>query len=744
MNRSTFHIDKMDCPTEEQLIRNRLRSVEGIEGMEFDLIQRELTVTHRLDDERTILAALKSIGMDPELSLPSGDGFAVDEGGREEKVRQRRPLVSRTEWVLIGVSGVLAVSAEILAWITGQEHAIPVVLLAVASIALGGREMIQKGWRALKTFTLNINFLMTIAVAGAVVIGQWPEAAMVTFLFALAEIIEAYSLDRSRNAIRSLMELSPDMALVADDGSWREVRADSVKEGQRVRVRPGERIPLDGVVIAGASTVNQAPITGESMPVEKREGDQVFAGTINERGMLEFEVTASKRNTTLARIIRAVQQAQASKAPTQRFVDRFARYYTPAVVVMAVVIAAGPPLLLGAAFYPWFYKALVLLVIACPCALVISTPVTVVSGLAAAARRGMLVKGGMYLEEGRRLKAVALDKTGTMTYGAPVVTDVIPFAPGYTEDDVLEIAASLDAPSEHPVACAIVGHWTGELLPITEFESITGRGVRGRVGGCTYYVGNHRLAHEIGVCSPDIEVVLERLEREGKTAVVLSTETEALAAIGVADTLRETSIEAIHALHDLGIRTVMLTGDNQMTAEAIAHQVGINDARGNLLPEDKLAAIDDLLRQHGAVGMVGDGINDAPALAKASIGFAMGAAGTDTALETADVALMEDDLRKLPEFIRLSRRTSRILVQNITFSIGIKAVFFVLALMGAATLWMAVFADMGTSLLVVFNGLRLLSRRGESVPNISQGPGSRANRNRRHLSFQLAPHVEAT
>jgi Cd2+/Zn2+-exporting ATPase len=512
-----------------------------------------------------------------------------------------------------------------------------------------------------------------------------------------------------------------------------------VQVGQVVQVRPGERLPLDGVVTSGASFVNQAPITGESVPVEKKSGDGVFAGSINERGVFEFRVSVGSGDTTLARIIRAVQQAQGQRAPTQRFIDNFSRYYTPIVVLLALLVAILPPLFFAQPFQPWLYKALVLLVVACPCALVISTPVTVVSGLAAAARRGILVKGGAYLEAGRQLRAVALDKTGTLTHGKPTVTDVIvlgePEQSGNRDEDaLLQLAASLDAPSEHPVASAIVAAWTGakdtpagltkdhsvngarlqtvkksgELLPVEEFESITGRGVQGRIGKTLYFIGNHRLAQEKGVSNVRVEAELGRLEAQGKTTVVLSNEHQALAVFGVADTLRDTSIEALRELHDLGVRTVMLTGDNAATATAIARQVGIDDARGGLLPEDKLAAITELLQAHGAVGMVGDGINDAPALAKSSIGFAMGAAGTDTAIETADVALMQDDLRKLPEFIALSRKTGQVLTQNITLALGIKVIFFALALTGKATLWMAVFADMGGSLLVVGNGLRLL------------------------------------
>jgi len=721
---AVFRIAKMDCPTEEQLIRNRLQSLDGIEKLSFNLMERELAVTHRLPDETTILAALDALGMEPSLTTPGAPPAAP---GSAVAAPQSGPPYPA--WLPMAISGVAAVLAEVVAWSTGAEASWPVIALALLSIAAGGRETLRKGIVAVRNRTLNINFLMTAAVAGAIVIGQWPEAAMVTFLFGLAEMIEGYSLDRARNAVRALMELTPETATVRDAaGAWREVEAASVTVGQIVRVRPGERIPLDGTVTTGRSSVNQAPITGESIPVEKSEGDPVFAGTVNERGSFEFEVTVNQGNTTLARIVRSIQEAQGQRAPTQRFVDQFAKYYTPTVVVLAVLVAALPPLLFGQPFSPWLYKALVMLVIACPCALVISTPVTVVSGLAAAAKRGILVKGGVYLEEGRRLRAVALDKTGTLTHGKPTVTDVLPLN-GQSEEAALQLAASLDAHSEHPVASAIVAHFTradatpagtvapdrldaversGALLPVTDFESITGRGVKGRVGGECYYVGNHRLAEEVGVCGRHVESVLERLEAEGKTTVVLASEREAIAVLGVADTLRETSVAAVRELHGLGLRTVMLTGDNQTTAQAIASRVGIDDARGNLLPEDKLTAMGELLERWRDVGMVGDGINDAPALAKASIGFAMGAAGTDTALETADVALMEDDLRKLPVFVRLSRQTSRILVQNITLSIGIKVVFFVLALSGVATLWMAVFADMGASLLVVFNGLRLL------------------------------------
>jgi len=707
MKQSVYVISNMDCPTEEALIRKRLGSVPGIGELSFNLMARRLTVMHTLDDNQSILNALSEIGMKTDAGQQCQSGSC-------STCEVESPVVSRRTWLLMAVSGTAAIAAEVVAWSGASEQSVAVIALALLSIATGGPSTLKKGWIALKNFTLNMNFLMSVAVIGALAIGEWPEAAVVIFLFALAELIESLSLERAKNAIKGLMVMTPETATVQlDSGEWVEMAAADVRVGQTVRVKPGGRIPLDGMVTAGGSSVNQAPITGESMPVVKVAGDPVFAGTLNERGMLEFRVTANKGNTTLDRIIHTVQEAQGQRAPMQRFVDQFAHYYTPAVVVFAILVAALPPLLFGAAFEPWFYKALVMLVIACPCALVISTPVTVVSGLAAAARQGILVKGGVHLENGRLIKAIALDKTGTLTHGKPVVTDVVPLV-DRPNDQLLQLAASVDAHSEHPIAAAIVSAWQDggkterALLPSSSFESITGRGAKAVVDGQLYYVGNHRQVEELGVCGVHVEVVLHRLEQAGKTAVLLATATEPLCIIGVADTVRGHSAEAIRQLHALGVTSVMLTGDNQTTANAIAAQVGIDDARGNLLPEEKLAAIDELISRYGKVGMVGDGINDAPALAKASIGFAMGSAGTDTAIETADVALMDDDLRKVPHFIQLSRETSRVLRQNIALAIGIKAVFFILALAGKATLWMAVFADMGASLIVVFNGMRLL------------------------------------
>ncbi|HLP83149.1 MAG TPA: heavy metal translocating P-type ATPase [Phycisphaerales bacterium] len=699
--------------------------------MRFDLMQRRLTVVHDVADEAVIIAALDDIGMTPALaSLPERSNSACDVGPCAVSATGENPF-TKSWWIKYGVfflSGLLAAACEIAYFAGVKETSWPIVTMSIVSMLLGGRETFYKGWIALKTFTLNINFLMTVAVVGGMFIGAWPEIALVVFLFGLAEMIEKKALDRARNAVKGLMAMAPDEARVKQpDGSWKVTSAGEVPVGAVVQVKPGERLALDGVVVAGESSVNQAPVTGESVPVDKGVGDKVFAGTINESGVLEFQTTGGKDQTTLAKIIRTVQEAQGSRAPTQRFVDNFARVYTPIVCVVAVLVAVVPWLAFGQPFYPWLYKALVLLVIACPCALVISTPVTVVSGLTAAARRGILIKGGVHLENGRKLKVIALDKTGTITEGKPRVTDVQPIG-GATKDEVLRIAASLDALSQHPVALAVVAAWAGPRQSVEGFKSLTGRGVEGKIAGEMYFLGNHRLAEERKVCSPEVEAVLGRFEVQGKTTVVVASATRALGVIAVADTPRETSVEALRHLHDLGIKTLMLSGDNQTTADAISKAVGIDEAKGGMLPQDKLAEIERLTREHGdSVGMVGDGVNDAPALAKSTIGFAMGAAGTDTALETADVALMQDDLRGIPEFIVLSRRTGRILAQNITLAVGIKVVFFALTLAGWGTMWMAVVADVGASLLVVGNGLRVLGRRMGPIARAGSNPsGGRA------------------
>ncbi len=492
------------------------------------------------------------------------------------------------------------------------------------------------------------------------------------------------------------------------------MRSADVAIGATVRVKPGERIPLDGVVSQGQGAVDQAPITGESIPVDKAPGDAVFAGTINQTGELELRVTAVAGHTTLARIIQAVEQAQGSRAPTQRFVDKFAAIYTPAVFVIAILVAVLTPVLADITWMESVYKALVLLVIACPCALVISTPVTVVSGLSAAARRGILIKGGVYLENARHLRAIALDKTGTITQGRPQLVEwkALDTDDGQTAHSAQEVkvaAASLAARSDHPVSRAIAAGLATPAVEVQAFEALPGRGVRGTVAGCALVLGNHRAVHEAGLCSPALEVLLQEHEQQGRTLSLLSDGQRVLALFAVADTVKDSSRQAIAELRALGVTPVMLTGDNAATARAIAEQVGITDARGDLLPEAKLGIIQEMQKQYGPTGMTGDGINDAPALAQADIGFAMGAAGTDSAMEAADVVIMNDDLQRVADTVRLSRRTHTVLWQNIALALGIKSVFLVMAVLGSATMWMAVFADMGASLLVVGNGLRLLS-----------------------------------
>uniref|UniRef100_D5X730 P-type Zn(2+) transporter n=1 Tax=Thiomonas intermedia (strain K12) TaxID=75379 RepID=D5X730_THIK1 len=693
-------IAKMDCPTEEALIRNKLGTVAGVADLDFNLMQRTLSVRHADQVLPNVLAALQALGFEAQVMDTA-----------ESASPSASPVITPTNWWPLGISLLTALAAEAVYWLHNGNHW-SVVVLALVSVFTGGLSTYKKGWIALKNLNLNMNALMSIAVTGAMLIGHWPEAAMVMVLFALAEVIEAKSLDRARNAIRGLLDMTPEQATVQQaDGTWREVSAKQIAIGSRVRVKPGERIALDGEVLEGRSTVNQAPITGESLPVEKSPGDPVFAGTINESGSFEYRVTAVASNSTLARIIHAVEAAQGSRAPTQRFVDQFARWYTPIVFALAIAVALLPPLFMGAAWLDWIYRALVLLVVACPCALVISTPVSIVSGLAAAARHGILIKGGVYLEEGRKLRWLALDKTGTITHGKPAQTDFVTWGNALASDS-RSIAASLAARSDHPVSKAVAQAAQTDgvaLLDVAEFNALPGRGVQGQIDGETYYLGNHRMLEELGQCTPELEQRIAALETVGKTVVMLVGAKGVHALFAVADTIKDSSRRAIAELHALGINTVMLTGDNPHTAQAIAAQAGIDRAQGNQLPDDKLREVEQLSR-NGKVGMVGDGINDAPALARADIGFAMGAAGTDTAIETADVALMDDDLRKIPTFVRLSRATAQVLMQNIVLALGIKAVFLVLTFTGHATMWMAVFADMGASLLVVGNGLRLLRR----------------------------------
>ena len=706
---AVFRIATMDCAAEESEIRHALAGVPGLRGLQFQLAARTLAIDAPHAVMPQILAAIRQAGFDPQPLAQEDAGAAA----------QGRPPGAQG-LVRLGWALGLAVAAELLAFLVPETRVFQGMGMALSALAIGlaGLSTYRKGLAALGRGRLNISALMTVAVTGAFVIGQWPEAAMVMALYAIAERIEARSVDRARNAIKSLLDLAPDTAEVRQpDGAWQQIAADAVVPGAVVRIRPGARVPLDGVVIAGRSAVNQASVTGESLPVDKGVGDSLFAGTINDTGMLEMRVTATARNTTLARIIHAVEQAQGRRAPTQQLVDQFAAIYTPLVFALAVSVAVLMPWLMDVAWLQALYKALVLLVIACPCALVIATPVTVVSGLAAAARRGILIKGGVYLETACQIQAIALDKTGTITEGRPrlVATEVLPQEGGASvpEAQVLRWAVDLAGHSDHPVSRAIAqGLAMAQAAPpggaLEAFTALPGRGVQARIAGQALVLGNHRLIEERGLCNADIEARLAAHEAQGRTVTLLATDAAVLVIFAVADTIKDSSREALATLHAMGVASVMLTGDNQVTARTIAAQAGLDEVQGNLLPQDKLAAIEALQARHGLTAMVGDGINDAPALARADIGIAMGAAGTDTAMEAADVVIMNDDLRRIPQLIRLSRRTRAVLWQNIALALGIKLVFLGLALFNGASMWMAVFADMGASLIVVFNGLRML------------------------------------
>jgi Cd2+/Zn2+-exporting ATPase len=700
-----FRVTGMDCADEVEAVNRTLKPIPGVKEVQVNLMAGTVAVTHddTVNTDR-LISALGKAGLRATLAT-AGSATASPASG------QRSRLIS------VVVSGVFTGLGLLLQWLKVEPEWLRLGTFAPAIVA-GGWFILPKAIGALRRVSLDMNVLMTVAVAGAVAIGEWSEGAAVVFLFAFSELLEAFSLARARRAVQSLMQLSPETALLKEGEAFREVPVAEVSVGSIIAVKSGARVPLDGEVTNGASAVNQAPITGESMPVEKKPGDGVFAGSINGEGSLDVRVTKAANDSTLARIIHLVSEAQSQKAPTQRFVDTFARYYTPAVFIVALLVWLLPPLLFGGVWGVWTYRALVLLVIACPCALVISTPVSIVSGLTALARRGVLIKGGAHLESLGKLRALALDKTGTITEGRPRVTQVLPLG-GKSEADVLWMAAAIDAHSEHPLAKAVVeaAQQRGiEFSRATNYQARTGKGAEGEVNGHAFFVGNHRFAHELGVCSEEIERMLSDLEAKAQSVVVVGhrphgdCKGEVLGILAVGDTVRPGAADAIRALHAAGVqKIVMLSGDNQRTADAIARQVGIDEAHGDLLPENKVERVRALLAEHGQVGMIGDGVNDAPAMAVATVGIAMGAAGTDAAIETADMALMQDDLGKVAEAIRLGRRALRIIQANIIFALAVKAVFLVLAFTGHTSLWLAILADTGATLVVIVNALRLLN-----------------------------------
>ncbi len=716
--RHVFAINGLDCAEEVAILRRAVGPlVGGAEHLSFDILNGRMMVLESAAEvpPEQIRAAVRRAGMTAVDYAPDAQAGPAP----------RRP---RLQAMLTALSGLALLAGLALhVWLAGglaqairlfaaggarEVMPLPEIIAYAAAIAFGGRHVVVKAWYAARALRPDMNLLMVIAVAGAVGIGEWFEAAAISFLFALSLLLESWSVERARSAIARLLDLAPPTArLKLDTGEEREVAAAEVPVGSRFIVRPGERIALDGRVVAGTSAVNQAPITGESVPVLKEPGGEVFAGTINGEGALEVISSRAAADTTLARIIRLIEEAHGRRARAEQWVERFARIYTPAVIAVAIAVLVIPPLAFGGAWDDWFYRALVLLVIACPCALVISTPVSIVSSLAAAARHGVLIKGGTYVEQPARLAAIAFDKTGTLTRGTPAVVAVVPLN-GHSEAELLERAAALEARSTHPLAEAILEQ--AERVGVApeaaaEVRVLPGKGVTGRFRDEEFWLGSHRYLLERGQETSEISARAQALERDGHSVVVIGNKAHVCGLIALSDTVRPGAREVIAALRALGIRhLIMLTGDNRATAEAIARTAGIDEVHAELLPEDKVAAVDRLVETYGTVAMVGDGVNDAPAMARASFGIAMGAMGSDAAIETADIALMTDDLSRLPWLVRHSRRTLAIIRQNISFALGVKAVFVILTFAGYATLWGAIAADVGASLLVVTNALRLL------------------------------------
>lgn len=658
------------------------------------------------------ITVIGAISVDQIEEAGAFDGIKVTQSAAKA-LENTTPFYRKKENVLAGISLLFVILGYLFAGMNGESDPLPIAMFIIA-ILVGGVGIFKIGFRNLVRFEFDMKTLMTIAIIGAAIIGEWEEAAVVVFLFAVSEALEAYSMDKARQSIRQLMDIAPPTAIIkrAHGEHYHEVElpTEDIEIGDILIVKPGQKIAMDGIVISGLSAVNQAAITGESIPVNKTVNDEVFAGTLNEEGALEVRVTKRVEDTTIAKIIHLVEEAQAEKAPSQQFVDRFAKYYTPAIMIIAFLVAVIPPLLVGD-WQHWIYQGLAVLVVGCPCALVVSTPVAIVTAIGNAARQGVLIKGGVHLEQLGHIEAVAFDKTGTLTKGQPAVTDIVTTG-NWSEDYVLQLVAAVEKQSQHPLAKAILNRLhdkkLSELIP-TNFQSVTGKGAYATVDNQIIYVGSMKWATSLTSVDQNIESQVKNLQEQGKTVVAAVSNNQLIGLVAIADQLRHESKDVLNKLNALKVKhMVMLTGDAEPTAQAIATSLKMTDVRAGLLPEEKLKAIKDLRAQFGAVAMVGDGVNDAPALATANVGIAMGGAGTDAALETADIALMGDDLTKLPYTIGLSRKTLRIIKENIIFALVLKLIALLLVIPGWLTLWIAIFADMGATLLVVFNSLRLI------------------------------------
>lgn len=698
MTEKTYRIEGLSCTNCAGKFEKNVKQLPGVTSATVNFGASKISV-----EGQTTIEELEEAGAFENLIIR-------DDQENDEQVRSKESFIKRNIALIISLCFILVAVISQLS--LGEDHLLTKALYILA-IIIGGFDLFKEGFSDLIKLDFSMESLMTIAIIGAAFIGEWAEGSIVVILFAISEALERFSMDKARQSIRSLMDIAPKEALIRRNNVEQLVSVDKIDIDDIMIIKPGQKIAMDGLVINGHSSVNQAAITGESVPVEKQLDDEVFAGTLNEEGVLEVKVTKKVTDTTIAKIIHLVEEAQGERAPAQAFVDKFAKYYTPFIIIMALLIVVVPPLFFGGDWNKWLYQGLSILVVGCPCSLVISTPVSIVSAIGNAAKNGVLVKGGVYLEEIGHLRAIAFDKTGTLTKGKPVVTDFIATS-SETDINYLSIISSLESLSQHPLASAILNEADKtnvdyKSIQIEDFQSITGKGLTGIHQNIRYYIGSPKLFSASVIEETAVKVQYRKFQEQGKTAMYFGTDEQILGVIAVADEVRDSSAAVISELHKLSIEhTIMLTGDNTKTAESIGKQLGVTEIKGDLMPQEKLDSIKALRTTYNKVAMVGDGINDAPALAASTVGIAMGGAGTDTALETADVALMGDDLQKLPFIVRLSRQTLKVIKQNITFSLGIKLLALLLVIPGWLTLWIAIVADMGATLLVTLNGLRLM------------------------------------